>query len=168
MEVEEIPSPDSSGISGGQKTEGNISNMVGASPLEGLHLAKTITGLTSSHSRAFGGEVASAVIAGATTQLHIDHQDLKNKYEKLAIKLEEQRNELETIRTKNAVLIQKIKGEAATKHLRNFAITIGTSIVASGIFLSRNQFYDYAYGAYFVGVILLVLGWYTGPTEDEK
>ncbi len=162
-----IPVPDSSGSAGNQTAEGRTSNLVESRPLEGLHMAKTIEGLASSHSRSLGGEVTSVLIAGATSQLAGDYQELKKKHNFLDNKFEEQRNELEKTRTKNAVLSEKIRAEASNKNLRNLAITIGTSLTGTGIFLSRTSLDMYALGAFGFGALLLLLGWSSGPREEK-
>jgi len=162
----EIPVPDSSGSDGSQTAEKRASSLI-EKPLEGLHMAKTIEGLATSHSRALGGEVSSALIAGATSQLAGDYSELKNKHNLLSEKFEAQRDELEKTRTKNAVLSERIRSEAGNKHLRNLAITIGTSLIGTGIYLSRTKLDMYAFGAFSFGALLLLLGWFSGPKEEK-
>ena len=137
-EEQTLPIPDKSGSSGKQLAADNKAKLPEASPLEGLHMAKTISGLASTHSRSLGGEVTSALIAGATTQLACDYQELKGKYSGLSNKYDTQRDELEKARTQKAVLAERIRSEGKNKHLRNLSITIGTSLVGTGIFLSRT------------------------------
>ena len=49
-------------------------------PLEDLHISKTIEGLATTHARSMGGEVTSALIAGATSQIAGDYQELKQEH----------------------------------------------------------------------------------------
>ena len=72
-----IPVPDKSGGDGKQVARESTADFQEANPLEGLPMAKAIDGLASSHSRSLGGEVTSALIAGATTQLALDYRELK-------------------------------------------------------------------------------------------
>ena len=111
MESQKIPEPDKSGRTGKQIAGGDRSDFQEASPLEGLPMARTIHGLASSHSRSLGGEVTSALIAGATTQLACDYRELKERHLNLSDKYELQRNELEETRTQKAVLVERIRAE---------------------------------------------------------
>ncbi len=163
-----IPTPDKSGVSGTQIAGGLSSDLQKANPLEGLHLAKTINGLASSHSRSFGGEVRTALIAGATTQLACDYKELKEKHSTLSDNFDFQRDELEKTRIEKAILSERIKSEGRNKHLRNLSIVIGTSLIGTGIFLSRSKLDNYSFGAYGFGIILLILGWFSGPKEERK
>jgi hypothetical protein len=64
-----IPMPDRSGSRGSQIPADMSQGVCEARPLQGLHLATTIEGLASSNTRAFGGDIAAALIAAATRQL---------------------------------------------------------------------------------------------------
>ena len=110
-EDEIIPIPDKSGSSGKQLAADSASDFQEAKPLEGLHMAKTIRGLASTHSRSLGGEVTSALIAGATTQLASDYNELKDRHNILSDKFDSQRDELEETRTQKAILAERIKSE---------------------------------------------------------
>jgi len=162
-----IPVHDSSGSDGSQTNQENAPSLIEGRPLDGLHMAKTIEGLAVSHSRSLGGEVTSALIAGATSQIAGDYSDLKNKHNLLGEKFENQRDELEKTRTKNAVLSERIRLEAGNKNLRNLAITIGTSLVGTAIYLSRTTLDIYAFGTFSLGALLLLLGWFSGPKEEK-
>ncbi len=165
MNEDQIPIPDNSGASDKQTSGTSNGELVLSKPLEGLHMAQVIDGLASSHSKSLGGDVASALLAGATTQLASDYQEQKLKFYELSQKFEKQRDILEETRTENAVLKHTINSDRENKHLRNFAITMGTGLIGTGIFLSRSQLDNYAWGAYGIGAILVYLGWFTGPKE---
>jgi hypothetical protein len=167
-ETQTMPIPDKSGGSGNQIAGGLSSDFQKANPLEGLPMARAIHGLASTHSKSLGGEVTSALIAGATTQLACDYRELKEKHSCLSDRFEFQRDELEKTRTQKAVLIERIRSEGRNKHLRNLIITIGTSLIGTGIFLSRSGLDAYSYGAYGFGFVLLILGWLSGPKEGEE
>ena len=163
-----IPIPDTSGSDGSQIQAQSIPNLITDKPLESLHMVKTIEGLASTHSKALGGEVASALIAGATSQIANDYQEIKRKYNQLEEKFEIQRNKLEEERIKNAILSEKIRSESRNKHLKNLTITIGTSLVGLGIYLSRTSLDRYAFGAFGFGTLLLFLGWFSGNKEEKQ
>jgi hypothetical protein len=162
-----IPQPDPSGIEGSQIKENDSISLVETKPFEGLQMAKTIQGLAISHARSLGGEVTSALIAGATRQIANDYEELKQQYYKLNLKYETQRDKLEEIRIDKAVLSEKISADGRNKNLRNLSITIGTSLFGTGIFLSKTELDLYAYGAYGFGLLLLLLGWFSGSKENK-
>ena len=163
-----LPIPDKSGSSGRQMAADPSSGFQEESPLEGLHMARTIRGLASTHSKSLGGEVTSALIAGATTQLACDYQELKVRHNNLSDKFDSQRDELEKTRIQKSIFAERIRSEGKNKHLRNLCITIGTSLIGTGIFLSRSGLDEYSYGAYGFGITLLILGWISGPKEIEE
>lgn len=166
-EEDNIPVPDTSGSSGSQTSVSGEVELIEAKPLEGLHMARTIEGLASSHSKSLGGEVVSALLAGATNQMACDYQELKKNHKDLSNKFDNQRDELETVRTENAVFKQIINSDRQNKHLRNFSITMGTGLIGTGIYLSRSNLDNFAYGAYGIGVLLVLFGWFTGPKEAK-
>jgi hypothetical protein len=164
-----IPIPDKSGGSGKQVADSSTSDFHLANPLEGLPMAKAINGLASTHSRSLGGEVTSALIAGATTQLAWDYQDLKGRHNELSDRFDSQRDELENTRIQEAILKERIRSEGRNKHLRNLSITIGTSLIGMGIILCRGGLDWYSYSAaYGFGLVLLILGWLSGPKESKE
>ena len=163
-----LPIPDKSGSSGNQTAADSTSDFQETNPLEGLHMVKAISGLASTHSRSLGGEVTSALIAGATTQLAFDYKELKGRHSNLSDKFDCQRDELEKTRTQKAILAERIRSEGQNKHLRNLSIAIGTSLIGTGIYLSRSGLDKYSFGAYGFGAILLILGWLSGPKEVEE
>jgi hypothetical protein len=168
VENYKIPVPDKSGGIGNQVPGGPRSDFQESNPLEGLHLARTIRGLASTHSRSLGGEVTSALLAGATTQLACDYKELKESHIALSERYESQRNELDTTRTQKAVLVERIRSEGRNKHLRNLSITVGTSLIGTGVVLVRNGLDKYSYGAFAFGAVLLLLGWFSGPKEVKE
>lgn len=165
MSEEQIPTPDTSGVSNKQIKATSDTELMPSKPLEGLSIAQTIVGLSVSHTKALGGAVPAALIAGAANQLARDNQDLKTSFEKLSTKYEKQSDELSEIKIENAVLKNTINNDKQNKHLRNFAITIGTSLIGTGIFLSRSQLDTYSYGAFGIGALLFLLGWFTSSKE---
>ncbi len=162
-----LPIPDTSGSSGTQEPSKGLEASV-SKPLEGLHIAKTIEGLAISHSKSLGGEVSSTLLACVTSQLSYNYQELQNEYKELSSKYESQREKLESSRMTVAVLKERIRSEGNNKILRNLCITIGTSLIATGVFLSRSNLDNYSYGAYGFGVILFLLGWFSNPKVGEK
>lgn len=166
MSEEKIPTPDKIGVIDTQTRSNSSMELVKANnPLLGLDMAQTITGLAASHPKSLGGDVASALIAGVAQQLTSENKELKTSLEKLTNKYEEERKKTEQIKIENAVLKNIINTDRQNKHLRNFAITFGMGLIGTGIFLSRSQLDKYAVGAYGIGFILILFGWFSGPKE---
>ncbi len=166
MNEEQIPVPNNSGALDKQTRDtSNSELMVPSTPFEVLATTDVINGLAASNSKSFGGKVPSALIAGITQQLSNDYHELKFNFKELSEKNEKQRDILEEVKIENAVLKNTINFDRENKHLRNFAITMGTGLIGTGIFLSRSQLDTYAYGAFVVGTLFLLLGWFTGPKE---
>ena len=162
-----IPIPDQSGSRGSQLAADTSQVFVEARPFNGLHIASAIEGLAATNTRAFGGDVASVFIAAATRQIAQDCNDLKADNRRLADRIESLRDELETTRTQNAVLTERIRSEGKNKHLRNLGITVGTALIGFGIALSRVSQDGYSTGAFVFGVLLLLLGWFSGSKEEK-
>lgn len=162
-----IPVPVNSGNQGIQVLEDTSLKRIPDRPMEGLTMAKTINGLTSSHSKQFGGEVAAALIAGATNQITFDYRELKSKHDDLNRKFDSQRDLLEKTRTENAVFVERIRSERQNKHIRNFAIAMGTGLIGTGLKFSQTELDVYAFGAFVVGAIFLYLGWFTHLKEEK-
>lgn len=135
-----IPMPDQSGSSGSQLPADNSQVFVEARPFNGLHIASAIEGLAATNTKAFGGDVASVVIAAATRQI---------------------------AQASNAVLTERIRSEGKNKHLRNLSITVGTALIGVGITLIRTGNDTYSIGAIVFGALLLLLGWFSGSKEQK-
>lgn len=163
-----IPIPDRSGSTGGQLPADSSQVFYEANPLQGLHLASTISGLASSNTRSFGGDVSAALIAATARQIGAECSELKLKNCQLDGRIESLRDELEAERIKSAVLTEKIRSEGRNKHLRNLGITVGTSLLGVGIVLARAGQDNYSYGATIFGVLLVVLAWFSGPKEQKS
>jgi hypothetical protein len=148
-----MPVPDRSGSSGNQVPSVGTEIFTAARPLHGLHIASTVEGIAARNSRAFGGDVATALIGAATRQMSQDYSDVKTENRRLTDRVEAIRDELEATRTKNAVLSERIRAEGKYKHLRNLCITIGTSSIGVGIALSRSSQDSYSAGAFVFGVL---------------
>lgn len=162
-----IPVPDMSGSTGSQLAADTSQMLYEARPLHGLHLASAIEGLAATNTKSFGGDVSAALIAAATRQLAYECNDLKIENRRLTDRVESLRDTLETSRTQNAVFTEKIRSEGKNKHLRNLCITVGTSLIGVGIALSRTGQDAYSSGAFVSGILLLLLGWFSGPKEEK-
>ena len=163
----EAPEPPDSGTDGlqvGVPSEFVISQTM---PVHN-QLAHVIHGLASSNTRAFGGEVSAALIAGATnqiaaelTQTKMDLAQLRTKYESLSSTLSDERIE-------KAILGERIEAFRSIRHQKNIGISIGTILVGIGIQMIRSEATWPGIGAIFIGALLLIVGWITVPKEGGK
>jgi hypothetical protein len=163
-----IPKPTDSGSDGSQ-TEGNsLANLVEAKQFQELPIAKTIQGLAASNSRAFGSEIASALIAGATTQLASELQYAKQKNLTLRNQSEQLSEKLTDSRIENAVLKEKIYSFQSIRHFSNIGIAIGTGLLGVGLEFIRNNYDSYGYISVSIGTLLILLGWFVSPKGVTK
>ncbi len=163
----EVPEPEESGSDGTQRKAGASLNLVPAKPLI-APMADAIAGLAASHSRTFGGEVASTLIAGATSQMAIELNEAKHELTRLREKLESVMNALSDEKVKTAVLATRIQEFHSTRHLKNIGIAVGTLLVGIGVQLSQGVPPNYGVATIIVGALLLVVGWVSAPKEGEK
>jgi len=158
---EEIPKPIDSGSDGSQSSGGPSPALVESNQLRELPIAHAIQGIAASNSRAFGGEVASALIAGATSQLASELQCSKNEILKLQGKNERLTQNISEISVENAVLNERLTASHSTRHLRNFGIAAGTTLVTVSFALfDTEQFKSYGYAAVAIGALLVLAGWF--------
>lgn len=163
----EVPTPEESGSYGTQTKADATQELVAAKPLV-APMADAITGLAASHSRAFGGEVASTLIAGATSQMAIELNEAKHELTRLREKLENVTTALADEKVKAAVLTTRIQEFRSTSHLKNIGIAVGTLLVGIGIQMVQGNTPSYGVATVIVGALLVVIGWITAPKEGEK
>ena len=163
-----IPEPINSGSDGSQAQADAAREFVPSQPLP-HHMASAITGLAASNSRAFGGEVASTLIAGATSQMAIELSQTKLELAQLRDKHEILANTLSDVRIQKAVLAERIEAFRLTRHLKNIGIAVGTLLVGVGVQLLRSDATkDYGVASIIVGTLLLIAGWISVPKEGGK
>lgn len=163
----EVPKPTESGSDGTQKIADSSRELVLAKPLV-APMAEAITGLAVSHSRAFGGEVASTLIAGATSQMAIELNEAKYELARLREKLETATKDLTEEKVKAAVLNARIQEFRSTRHIKNIGIAVGTLLVGIGVSMAQGNTASYGVAAVVVGSLLVIVGWFTAPKEGEK
>ncbi|TMU22860.1 hypothetical protein E0L35_15455 [Halomonas sp. ATBC28] len=73
-----VPEPEDSGSDGRQEKSDSKSEIVDLQPV-GRPMEQAITGLAANNSRAFGGEVASTLIAGATSQMAVELDQIRKE-----------------------------------------------------------------------------------------
>lgn len=164
----EIPKPSDSGADGTQVESKQLQNLVEAIPLNQLSLADTLKGITSSNARAFGGETLSSIITGITSHLNYELHFSKNEVINLNKKIEDLQTTLERTKIDNAVLNERITTSQQSRHLRNLAITIGTTLMTTSIPLFDSTKYTY-YGfvSLIIGAVLIITGWSSSPLKGE-
>lgn len=79
-------------------------------------------------------DFASALMSSIARQLGNEAEILRGDKVRLQKALDDQRDELETERRRNAVLTERLESDRGNRHLRNVGITVGTSMASAGIF----------------------------------
>lgn len=163
----EIPEPEETGSSGTQGV-GEIVPTVKESPLKGLPIAQAFEGLVTTRPKSFGGEVAANLIVGAFHQYGYDLETLRREMENNRKELKQTLIELYEVKTKAAVLQERVNGYKREKHLKNLSITAGTAMIGIGIQFIRSNFDNYGYIACILGILLLFFGWVSKSEEAGK
>lgn len=167
-EQTKVPEPNDSGSDGSQAQADATRELVLSQPLPN-QIVQAITGLAASNARAFGGEVASALIAGATSQMAVELNQTKLELASLREKHESLTNTLSDERVQKAVLAERIDSFRATRHLKNIGIAVGTLLIGTGLQLVRNDApAAYSVACFIVGALLLIVGWISAPKEGGK
>jgi len=167
-EIEDIPIPKDSGSSGLQKESSKKQTLVKAQPFSSNEVVNALEGIAASNTRSLGGEVGSALLAASMKQLAQDNHRLRQENTKLDEKNQHQQQELETARTRAAVLQERLIGYGKNKHLRNFGIAVGIGLLGIGINLGRQEWGFLAVTSLVAGALLTLLSWFSGPDGDIK
>ncbi|MFI5331209.1 MAG: hypothetical protein ACHQ2F_09295 [Desulfobaccales bacterium] len=164
----EIPVPDETGSSGTQTVAvGEIVPVAEESPLKGLAIAR-LEGLYAARSRIFGSELTGSLILGFFNQYEYDIQTLKKELEKTREELRQATAELSEVKTKAAVLQERVNANKRERRLRNLSIGAGPVMIGIGIQFIRNNFDTYGYIIGVLGILLLFFGWFSKSEEAGK
>lgn len=156
----DIPTPEESGSDGTQKPA-TQELATPESPFGGLPITRVMEGLAASKSRSMGGEVAAGLIAGSFTQISHELQETKQDLRDTRSALDKAREDLSICKSRAAVLEERVESNLRGRHLRNLGIAVGTTMVGVGIELLKNDFNKYAYITFGLGVLLVLLGWFS-------
>lgn len=152
----DIPSPDDSGSTGDQQAATSDTQLVPAQPQSGLSpVVSEIQGLAAGPSHSLG-DFGKKMLAAATTQISEENLELKAENRTLRDRLDEQRNELESERVRNAVLNERI----GSRHIRNLGITVGTGLVSTGLVLSRDSEANFPWLVAGIGLVVVLVSWF--------
>ncbi len=165
-EDREIPVPEDTGSSGEQEPAREGTQIIPKSPQTGMPVVDAIEGLVASRTRSLG-EFGSVMLAATARQLADENASLKDENRLQAVDLSRRRDELESERVRNAVLSERIRADRRNKHIRNFAIAVGTALASTGIILSRSGGDMYSTGLIVLGTLLLLVSWF-GPTKGAE
>lgn len=96
-----------------------------------------------------------------------ENQDLRKS-------LDDARDERESVRIQNATLESQLDSERNNRHLRNFAITVGSALAGAGAFPSLINAEAHSWWLVVVGTLLLIVSWVSpiklesGASEGRK
>lgn len=163
-----IPEPEDSGSNGKQVKADIVEGVVDLQPVGRRTVANAITGLAATNARAFGGEIASTLIAGATAQManELDQtrqelNDQRNKNEKLV-------SDLSNEKIKSAVLAERIDSYRSSRHLKNVSIAAGSLFFGTGVQLIRSGSTASGVAGVAIGSVLLIFSWASVPKGGER
>lgn len=115
-----------------------------------------------------GGEVAAGLLAGSFSQLSYDLEATKAELKETREELRRKTDELSDVKTRAAVLQERVTAHGRDRHLRNLSIAVGTIMIGVGIELFRNNFDKLGYTVGGLGVLLVSLGWFSKDEGAEK
>lgn len=168
MDDAKIPLPDKTGSDGSQvRADTQAQELIPAKP-SSMPMADAITGLASSNSRAFGGEVASTLVAGVASQMASELQNTKAELSSLRGRLDVSACDLTNERIKSAVLAERLHSFQATRHLKNVGVAIGTLLFGIGIQLARSGTIGMGVTAVVIGSVLILISWISVPRGGDK
>lgn len=167
MNNTELPEPEDSGSDGRQIKADTKNELIPARPLV-LSVASVVAGLAVSNSRAFGGEVAATLIAGATSQMAVELEQAKHDLATLRLKNDTLVDVLTEERIQKAIMIERIDSFRSTRHLKNIGIAIGTLLLSAGFQLIKNGADSYGLCSIAFGFLLLLAGWLSAPKGGDK
>ncbi len=162
-----VPEPEDSGSDGRQEKSENKNEIANPQPV-GRPMEQAITGLAANNSRAFGGEVASTLIAGATSQMAVELDQIRRELHDQRVKNEGLMTELSDEKIKSAVLSERVKSFRSSRHLKNVGVAVGALSLSAGLQLIDNDLSAYGVAALVIGSVLLLASWMTAPRGDEK
>ena len=158
--MSEVPTPQDTGSTGSQEASaGELVRVNKESPLKGLPIAQRIEGLAATHSRSMGGDLSAILIAGSFAQLSADLQSTKQELTDIREQLRQSQTDLSKANMKCAVFEDRERKEPQHRHLKNFCIFAGTTILGIGIEVSRGGSDKIGYITCAIGILLLVFGW---------
>lgn len=163
----EIPEPKDSGSDGNQQKEVESRQLVQPQQI-GQPLTQAIVGLTASNSRAFGGEVAATLIAGATSQMSIELDNARLELAKQRDKNESLFSELSSEKIKRAVLEERIDSFRSSRHIKNLGVAIGSLLFGLGVQLVQEGSNSLGVAAVIGGGLLIVVSWFSVPKGGDK
>ncbi|MDD2914422.1 MAG: hypothetical protein PHP70_03815 [Gallionella sp.] len=161
-----IPIPKESGSDGHQVKADVSGELVQAQPL--THMVQAITGLAASNARFFGGEVASTLIAGATSQMSAELAQTKQELGALRQKYEVLSNSFADERIQKAILAERIDSFRSSRHLKNIGISVGTLLLGIGAQLIKIDYVPHGIASIVIGALLVLLSWLSVPKGADK
>lgn len=167
-EESQIPEPRESGSDGQQVESKDQECIVLSAPLAELTMAKTVQGLAATNSRSFGGVIPAALLA---TMIHKAEEELcytKQRNDELLKETIGLRERLAQSTGREAVLKERLSNFQTFRHISNFGIVIGTTLLGVGFELLKNNYQEYGIAALVAGSLLILVGWFSVPKGDRS
>lgn len=166
---DDIPSPANSGSDGKQKeSEVSGQEVARTSSIRELPIADAIQGITSINSRAFGSETSTALLTGIARHYTSELQRERDEVQRLRVVNEGLARDVSDYKEKVGRLEERIAAYASQRHLKNAGVAVGSFLLSYAI----NSFIEKKYGlgaaASSIGLVLLVLVWFSSPKGGRE
>lgn len=158
--MSEIPVSDNRGASGGQSAPKQGCEVTELPPLS--KMSSIVEGLAATKSKSFGGEIGASLLAGSFHQLSNDLDSAKVELREMREQLSNSNKELNNWKQNSLVLEERVLANGKIRTLGNAALTLGSVLVGVAIELYRSKMLNIAGAVALVGVIMFLLGWFTG------
>jgi hypothetical protein len=169
IEPAEIPEPKETGSTGTQTIAASAIVLVAeGSPIKGLPIADRVEGLVAARPRILGSELAANLLVGTLHQNEYDIQTLRREIDESREELKKTIDDLSEVKTKAAVLQERVNTYKRERHLKNLSIGAGPVMIGIGIQFIRNNFDTYGYIIGILGILLLFFGWFSNSEEAGK
>ena len=108
------------------------------------------------------------MLVGAARQLERENLELKQENLRLREEAGTQRNVLEGERIDKSVLAERLRSEKGSKHLRNFGLSIGTTLALTGLLPNPIVARSYSWPLVVIGTLLLLISWFSPMKQGDQ
>ncbi len=164
----DIPEAEETGSTGEQEhSTGELVPALSQPPFqEILPVVEAVRGLASKSPRSMGSEAGAKMIFGVLAQSANDVTEAKSELRAMRRSLDTVRDELSACQTREAVLQERVLAATRGRHLRNFVIFSGTSLLGIATQISELPILSGLAAAF--GLVLIIMGWVWRNSESSQ
>ncbi len=166
--IPEIPEPEDTGSDGSQ--EASTRDLVGTNPQSALGeyaLHETIVAYAEQKNYR-GGETFTHFLVYINGYLSKEIEQANSKNTAASSDLQKLQSNLTNSLLENAVLKERLNADSNDRHLRHFAIAVGTLLLGLTPQLYQGHFDTTSIVLGISGVLLIIFGWWKRSKEIEK